>query len=119
MSGDKIVINGGLVQTEMYCEGLMEVETALATVLNGANLRFSAAYTITSDGGSFTIAPTLCGPGCPPAPSNGAGSTLFGALALLLPVAALAWLLLRPKRGPATRGPRGSVKRGPARRRRR
>lgn len=95
LSGDRIVISGSLMQTEMYCEGLMEAEVALAAVLNGANLRFSSAYTITSDAGSFTIAPTLCGPGCPPSPSDAGFGTLFGALILLLPVGVLAWLALR------------------------
>lgn len=95
LRGDKIEISGELMQTEMYCEGLMDAEAALVAVLSGANLRFSAAYTISSDAGSFTIAPTLCGPGCPPTPSEGSLDTLFGVLLLLLPIAVLVWFALR------------------------
>ena len=106
LDGDSIVISGGLVQTEMYCEGLMEAEGALSAVLNGAHLRFSAAYTISSDAGSFTIAPTLCGPGCPPAPSTGSsGSMLFSVLLLLLPVVLIAWLALRRRGVPNPKRP--------------
>lgn len=98
LSGDRIVISGALMQTEMYCEGLMDAEAALSAVLNGANLRFSGAYTITSEAGSLTIAPTLCGPGCPPPSPDGSSNTLLGALLLLLPAGVLLWLALRRSR---------------------
>ena len=85
-SGDEIVITGELRSTLMYCEGLMDAEAALAAVLHGANLRFSGAYTVSSDAGSFTIAPTLCCPAPRPgpgAPSDPAGMAIAIALLFL------------------------------------
>ena len=83
LSGDKIVVSGEFRSTLMYCEGLMDAEAALTAVLRGANLRFSSAYTVSSDAGSFTIAPTLCCPG--PRPGPGAPSDPTGlAIAFVL-----------------------------------
>lgn len=83
LSGDKIVVSGEFRSTLMYCEGLMDAEAALTAVLRGANLRFSSAYTVTSDAGSFTIAPTLCCPG--PRPGPGVPSDPTGlAIAMVL-----------------------------------
>ena len=84
--GDEIVVIGELRSTLMYCEGLMDAESALNSVLRGANLRFSSAYTISSDAGSFTIAPTLCCPAPrpePAAPSSPVGIAIAIALLLL------------------------------------
>ena len=86
LEGDRIVLSGELRSTLMYCEGLMDAEAALNAVLRGENLRFSGAYTVSSDAGSFTIAPTLCcpapGPG-PTAPSDPWGLAIAIALLLL------------------------------------
>ena len=82
VDGDSLTLDGLLVSTMMYCEGLMDAETALAKVLQGENLKWVTPFELRSDAGAVIFA-SLCGD-CvlPPAePSDPTGFAI--ALALL------------------------------------
>ena len=96
VDGDQVIFDGELISTEMYCEGLMDAEGAMAAVLNGANLHWAGAYELASDAGVIRIAPTLCGD-CvtpPTEPSDPTGITL-AVLLLFVPIASAAFALSR------------------------
>ena len=96
VEGDQVIRDGELISTMMFCEGLMDAESALAAVLNGANLHWAGAYEIASDAGVIRIAPTLCGD-CvspPTGPSDQTGLTL-AVLLLFVPIASAAFALSR------------------------
>jgi hypothetical protein len=79
----------------MYCEGLMDAETALATVLQGENLTWVSPFELRSGAGAVIFA-SLCGD-CVTPPSEPSDPTgLAIALTLLLaPIGAAAVALSR------------------------
>ncbi len=60
VDGDTLTLDGPLISTEMYCEGLMDAEAALATVLQGENLTWVSPFELRSDAGAVIFA-ALCG----------------------------------------------------------
>lgn len=101
VEGDRVIRDDELISPMhdipvTYCEGLMDAESALAAVLNGANLHWAGAYELASDAGVIRIAPTLCGD-CvtpPTEPSDSTGLTL-AVLLLFAPIASAAIALSR------------------------
>ena len=96
VEGEKLIRDGELISTMMYCEGRMDAEGALTAVLNGANLHWSGAYELSSDAGVIRISPTLCGDCVAPPvePSDPTGLTL-AVLLLFVPIASAAFALSR------------------------
>lgn len=83
VDGDTLTLDGPLISTMMYCEGLMDAETALATVLQGENLTWVNPFELRSDAGAVIFA-ALCGD-CVTPPSEPSDPTgLAIALTLLL-----------------------------------
>ena len=60
VDGDSLTLDGPLISTMMYCEGLMDAEAALATVLQGENLTWVSPFELRSDAGAVIFA-ALCG----------------------------------------------------------
>ena len=60
VDGDTLTLDGPLISTMMYCEGLMDAEAALATVLQGENLTWVNPLELRSDAGAVIFA-ALCG----------------------------------------------------------
>jgi heat shock protein HslJ len=60
VDGDSLTLDGPLISTMMYCEGLMDAEAALATVLQGGNLTWVNPFELRSDAGAVIFA-ALCG----------------------------------------------------------
>ena len=60
VDGDTLTLDGPLISTMMYCEGLMDAEAALATVLQGENLTWVSPFELRSDAGAVIFA-SLCG----------------------------------------------------------
>ena len=60
VDGDTLTLDGPLISTMMYCEGLMDAEAALATVLQGENLTWVSPFELRSDAGAVIFA-ALCG----------------------------------------------------------
>ena len=60
VDGDSLTLDGPLISTMMYCEGLMDAEAALATVLQGENLTWVSPLELRSDAGVVIFA-ALCG----------------------------------------------------------
>jgi len=96
VDGDQVKIDGELISTMMYCEGLMDAENALTAVLNGANLHWAGAYELASDAGVIRIAPTLCGDCVAPLnePSDPTGLAL-AVLLLFAPIGSAGFALSR------------------------
>lgn len=95
VDGDSITLKGPLMSTLMYCEGLMDAEAALSTVLQGGNLRWASQFELRSDKGAvlFTV---LCGDCVAPSDGPSDPSGLATAIALLFtPVIAAAIALGR------------------------
>lgn len=95
VDGDRLMIDGPLISTMMYCEGLMDAEAALATVLEGEDLRWVSPVELRSNDGAviFTL---LCGDCVTPPgePSDPTGLAI--ALTLLFaPIGAAAAALSR------------------------
>jgi hypothetical protein len=100
VEGERLRLDGALLSTMMYCEGLMEAETALAAVLQGENLTWVTPFELRSESGAVIFA-TLCGDCVTPPgePSDPTGLAI--ALTLLFaPIGAAAVAL---SRGLATR----------------
>jgi heat shock protein HslJ len=57
---EKLTLDGPLNSTMMYCDGLMDAEAALATVLQGENLTWVSPFELRSDAGAVIFA-SLCG----------------------------------------------------------
>jgi heat shock protein HslJ len=82
VDGDTLTLDGPLISTMMYCEGLMDAEAALASVLQGENLTWISPFELRSDAGAVIFA-ALCGD-CPAPPIEPNGPTgLTVALTLL------------------------------------
>ena len=95
VDGDTLTLDGPLISTMMYCEGLMDAEAALATVLQGENLTWVSPFELRSDAGAVIFA-SLCGDCVTPPgePSDPTGLAI--ALALLFaPIGAAAVALSR------------------------
>jgi heat shock protein HslJ len=95
VDGDTLTLDGPLISTMMYCEGLMDAEAALATVLQGENLTWVNPLELRSDAGAVIFA-ALCGDCATPRgePSDPTGLAI--ALTLLLaPIGAAAVALSR------------------------
>jgi heat shock protein HslJ len=95
VEGDTLMLDGPLISTMMYCEGLMDAEAALATVLQGENLMWVGPFELRSDSGAVIFA-SLCGDCVTPPgePSDPTGLTI--ALTLLFaPIGAAAVALSR------------------------
>ncbi|MFM8997815.1 MAG: META domain-containing protein [Candidatus Limnocylindrus sp.] len=60
VDGDTVTLDGPLISTMMYCDGLMDAEAALATVLQGENLTWVSPFELRSDAGAVIFA-SLCG----------------------------------------------------------
>jgi heat shock protein HslJ len=60
VDGDTLTLDGPLISTMMYCDGLMDAEAALATVLQGENLTWVSPFELRSDAGAVIFA-SLCG----------------------------------------------------------
>lgn len=60
VDGDTLTLDGPLISTMMYCEGLMDAEAALAAVLQGENLTWVSPFELRSDAGAVIFA-ALCG----------------------------------------------------------
>jgi heat shock protein HslJ len=90
VDGDSLTLDGPLISTMMYCEGLMDAEAALATVLQGENLTWVSPLELRSDAGAAIFA-ALCGD-CVTPPSEPSDPTgLAIALTLLFaPIGAAA-----------------------------
>jgi heat shock protein HslJ len=98
--GERLRLDGPLLSTMMYCEGLMDAETALAAVLQGENLTWVTPFQLRSESGAVFFA-ALCGDCVTPPgePSDPTGLAI--ALTLLFaPIGAAAVAL---SRGLATR----------------
>jgi hypothetical protein len=95
VDGDSLTLDGPLISTMMYCEGLMDAEAALATVLQGENLTWVSPFELRSDAGAVIFA-ALCGD-CVTPPSEPSDPTgLAIALTLLFaPIGAAAVALSR------------------------
>ena len=95
VNGDTLTLDGPLISTMMYCEGLMDAEAALATVLQGENLTWVGPFELRSDAGAVIFA-SLCGDCVTPPgePSDPTGLAI--ALTLLFaPIGAAAVALSR------------------------
>lgn len=95
VEGDTLMLDGPLISTMMYCEGLMDAEAALATVLHGENLVWVGPFELRSDSGAVIFA-SLCGDCVTPPgePSDPTGLAI--ALTLLFaPIGAAAVALSR------------------------
>lgn len=95
VDGDTLTLDGPLISTMMYCEGLMDAEAALATVLQGENLTWVGPFELRSDAGAVIFA-SLCGDCVTPPgePSDPTGLAI--ALTLLFaPIGAAAVALSR------------------------
>jgi heat shock protein HslJ len=95
VDGDTLTLDGPLISTMMYCEGLMDAEAALATVLQGENLTWVSPFELRSDAGAVIFA-ALCGDCVTPLgePSDPTGLAI--ALTLLFaPIGAAAVALSR------------------------
>ena len=95
VDGDTLTLDGPLISTMMYCEGLMDAEAALATVLQGENLTWVSPFELRSDAGAVIFA-SLCGDCVTPPrePSDPTGLAI--ALTLLFaPIGAAAVALSR------------------------
>ncbi|MFZ9608181.1 MAG: META domain-containing protein [Candidatus Limnocylindrus sp.] len=95
VDGDTLRLDGPLISTMMYCEGLMDAETALTTVLQGENLTWVTPFELRSESGAVIFA-VLCGD-CVTPPLEPSDPTGFAiALTLLFaPIAAAAVALSR------------------------
>ncbi|MFZ9960431.1 MAG: META domain-containing protein, partial [Candidatus Limnocylindrus sp.] len=95
VDGDTLRLDGPLISTMMYCEGLMDAETALTTVLQGENLTWVTPFELRSESGAVIFA-FLCGD-CVTPPLEPSDPTGFAiALTLLFaPIAAAAVALSR------------------------
>lgn len=95
VDGDTLRLDGPLISTMMYCEGLMDPETALTTVLQGENLTWVTPFELRSESGAVIFA-VLCGD-CVTPPLEPSDPTGFAiALTLLFaPIAAAAVALSR------------------------
>jgi heat shock protein HslJ len=97
VEGDTLLLDGPLISTMMYCEGLMDAEAALATVLQGKNLTWFTPFDLRSDSGAVAFAVyDLCGDCVTPPgePSDPTGLTL-AVLLLFAPIASAAFALSR------------------------
>jgi len=95
VDGDTLILDGPLISTMMYCEGLMDAEAALATVLQGENLTWVNPFELRSGAGAVIFA-ALCGDCVTPPgePSDPTGLAI--ALTLLFaPIGAAAVALSR------------------------
>ena len=95
VNGHTLTLDGPLISTMMYCEGLMDAEAALATVLQGENLTWVSPFELRSDAGAVIFA-SLCGDCVTPPgePSDPTGLAI--ALTLLFaPIGAAAVALSR------------------------
>ena len=95
VNGDTLTLDGPLISTMMYCEGLMDAEAALATVLQGENLTWVSPFELRSDAGAVIFV-ALCGDCVTPPgePSDPTGLAI--ALTLLFaPIGAAAVALSR------------------------
>ena len=95
VDGDTLTIDGPLISTMMYCEGLMDAEAALATVLQGENLTWVSPFELRSDAGAVIFV-SLCGD-CvtpPSEPSDPTGLAIAFTL-LFAPISAAAVALSR------------------------
>ncbi len=95
VDGDTLTLDGPLISTMMYCEGLMDAEAALATVLQGENLTWVNPLELRSDAGAVIFA-ALCGDCVTPPgePSDPTGLAITLTL-LLAPIGAAAVALSR------------------------
>ncbi|MFM7504881.1 MAG: META domain-containing protein [Candidatus Limnocylindrus sp.] len=100
VDGDTLTLDGPLISTMMYCEGLMDAEAALATVLQGENLTWVNPFELRSGAGAVIFA-ALCGDCVTPPgePSDPTGLTI--ALLLLFAPIGVAGVAL--SRGLATK----------------
>ena len=102
VEGDTLLLDGPLISTMMYCEGLMDAETALATVLQGKNLTWFTPFDLRSDSGSVAFAVyDLCG-GCVTPPGEPSDPTGL-ALAVMLLFAPIGSAAVALSRGLATK----------------
>lgn len=95
VDGDTLTLDGALISTMMYCEGLVDAEAALATVLQGENLTWVSPLELRSAAGAVIFA-DLCGPCVTPPgePSDPTGLTL-AVLLLFAPIASAAFAISR------------------------
>ena len=100
VDGDSLTLDGPLISTMMYCEGLMDAEAALATVLQGGNLTWVNPFELRSDAGAAIFA-ALCGD-CVTPPSEPSDPTGL-AIALTLLFAPIGAAGVALSRGLATR----------------
>lgn len=82
VDGDTLTLDGPLISTMMYCEGLMDAEAALATVLQGENLTWVSPFELRSDAGAVIFV-SLCGDCVTPPIEPSAPAGLTVALTLL------------------------------------
>jgi heat shock protein HslJ len=102
VEGDTLLLDGPLISTMMYCEGLMDAEAALATVLQGKNLTWFTPFDLRSDSGSVAFAVyDLCG-GCVTPPGEPSDPTGL-ALAVMLLFAPIGSAAVALSRGLATK----------------
>lgn len=90
VDGNTLTLDGPLISTMMYCEGLMDAEAALATVLQGGNLTWVNPFELRSDAGAV-IFTSVCGDcATPPGePSDPAGLAI-ALILLFAPIGAAA-----------------------------
>jgi len=100
VDGDSLTLDGPLISTMMYCEGLMDAEAALATVLQGGNLTWVNPFELRSDAGAAIFA-ALCGDCVTPSSEPSDPTGLAIALTLLFAPIGAAGVAL--SRGLATR----------------
>jgi heat shock protein HslJ len=100
VDGDTLTLDGPLISTMMYCEGLMDAEAALATVLQGENLTWVSPFELRSDAGAVIFA-ALCGD-CVTPPGEPSDPTGL-AIALILLFAPIGAAGVALSRGLATR----------------
>jgi heat shock protein HslJ len=95
IDGDTLTLDGPLISTMMYCEGLMDAEAALATVLQGENLTWVSQFELRSDAGAVIFA-ALCGDCVTPLgePSDPTGLAL-AVMLLFAPIGSAAVALSR------------------------
>jgi hypothetical protein len=97
VEGETLLLDGPLISTMMYCEGLMDAEAALATVLQGENLTWATPFDLRSDSGAVAFAVyDLCGDCVTPpgAPSDPTGLAI-ALILLFAPIGAAAVALSR------------------------
>jgi heat shock protein HslJ len=97
VEGETLLLNSPLISTEMYCEVLMDAEAALATVLQGENLRWVTPFDLRSDSGAVVFAVyDLCGDCVTPLgePSDPTGLAL-AVMLLFAPIGSAAAALSR------------------------